>query len=113
MSEMKAVFHISDKDRWKVALANLENFYNATLDKVVQIEVVANATAVLVFFEESDFLKKIDSLAGRGIKFSACRNSIKKQELHEAVLPAYITIVSAGVVAVVEKQMEGYAYIKP
>ena len=53
------------------------------------------------------------ALADKGVKFIICGNSLRNRQIAEDLLPDIITVVPQGVSYIVERQGEGYAYIKP
>jgi len=118
MKKLKVLLHTNDNDRWKIALGNAENLLNAAGEGAVDIVMIGNGESVIAY-EESPFLGTMKALAERGVTFLACRNSMKKMKeegkisITEQELPAFVTVVPAGIVAIIEKQHEGYAYVKP
>ncbi|MFV1985547.1 MAG: hypothetical protein ACC657_18505, partial [Thiohalomonadales bacterium] len=67
-------------------------------------------------FKENVNSDRISSLAGSGVKFSACNNTIKnmsKKLGHEPALNSKAVRVSAGVVRIIELQDKGFYLIKP
>jgi len=116
MSKMKVLFHINDPDRWPRVLLNITNFINDAGQDNVAVEVVANGGAVVALTGEKAHEKlqgEMNRLAGLGIVFSACRNALRMHSLDEDTLPPFITVVPAGITEIVQKQAEGFAYIKP
>ena len=52
-------------------------------------------------------------LALTGVQFSACNNALNGLGIAKEQLPEYVQIVPSGVLHLIEKQHQGYAYIKP
>jgi len=50
---------------------------------------------------------------GRGVKVVACENTMKAQKLSYPDMLPDIGYVPAGVVELVKRQHQGYAYIRP
>ncbi len=48
-----------------------------------------------------------------GVKIVACENTMKGQKLTKDDMLGGIAYVKAGVVELMQKQQEGYAYIRP
>jgi len=118
MKKLKVLMHTNEHDRWKIALGNAENLLKAVSDGSVDIVMLGNGESVIAF-EKVPHLDSMKALADKGVTFLACRNSMKKMKdegkisITEQELPDFVTVVPAGIVALIEKQNEGYAYVKP
>ncbi|RYL94399.1 hypothetical protein EWI07_05410 [Sporolactobacillus sp. THM7-4] len=77
-----------------------------------EVEVLANGAAVVGYKSEA-FINQMNSLKSQGVQFVACRNALNARHLLKEDLFAFVSVVPAGVVELVEKQSSGYAYIKP
>ena len=114
MEKLKVLLHTNEKDRWKVALSNAENLLKSVGEGNVDIVMIGNGESVMAY-ETSPLLDSMKALAEKGVTFLACRNSMKKMKeegkisITEQELPAFVTVVPAGIVAIIEKQHEGYA----
>ncbi|MHB8158567.1 MAG: DsrE family protein [Desulfocucumaceae bacterium] len=115
MAKLKVLFHVNEPGRWQRALLNIHNFINDSGQGNVEVEVVANGAAVVVYGDGQDgeLIGEMSKLAGMGVRFAACRNALKMHSLYEDILPPFITVVSAGITELAIKQAGGYAYIKP
>ncbi|HZK28281.1 MAG TPA: DsrE family protein [Thermoclostridium sp.] len=116
MPDYKVIFHIDELSKWKLLLANVNNLLNAIDNKKFHIEVLANAEAVKYYdtsqFPEAD-INTIEELNNRGVDFIACNNALIANRIEKRNIIDFTNIVPAGVLELVEKQKEGYAYIKP
>lgn len=116
MSSYKVIFHIDEIDKWKLLLGNVKNLTEAIEREEFNIEVLANAEAVKIFKSDETLevnITLMEKLHHKGVKFVACNNALKANEINVEQLFDFIHIVPAGVLELVEKQSEGYAYIKP
>ncbi|RDV80716.1 DsrE family protein [Ammonifex thiophilus] len=109
MLDFKVVFHVSEKNRWPVAITNVKNFLADTEGKKVAVTIVANAEAVTA----QDIFPQLEELAHKGVEIAFCNNALRAFAVPKETLPSFIKIVPAGITALVQKQKEGYAYIKP
>ena len=50
---------------------------------------------------------------GHGVKVSACENTMRGQKLAKADMLDGIGYVPAGVVEIMQKQQQGWAYLRP
>ena len=109
---LMAVFHVDETAKWGLALTNLENVLNEVGEEKAKLEIVGNAEAVKGFLDPS-LTSRMETLNSRGVRFVACRNALKAFHVEQASLPGFIQVVPAGVVEVIRKQSEGYAYVRP
>ena len=83
----------------------------------IGLEIVVNAAAVQIFDpldkELGDLLKQMQELANNNVKIIVCRNALRANTIYEEGLPAFVTVVPAGITRIITKQTEGYAYVKP
>ncbi len=113
---MKLLLHVTDDNRWSVALGNAANFINDVGEGRAHVTIVANGSGVFCF-AQPDRLMEI--LSGKGVEFVACRNSLQKLFAagkgctSEEGLPAYVKVVPAGMTEIVRLQKDGFAYVKP
>ncbi len=119
MSEtFKVIFHINETEKWDVLLGNVTNLLKDMGSDNIEVRVLANGPSVGAYADDAK-LQKMKELAEKGVKFLACRNSVKNLCsggqicISEDSLPEFITIVPAGVSELVRRQAEGFAYIKP
>lgn len=111
MKKLKALFHVDEIEKWKLTLKNVNNFLNGAKDS--DILVVANAVAVKGYLPDYELFKTIKELNKKGVVFSACNNALKGNNIDPKDIGQFVKIVPAGVIEIAEKQMEGYAYIRP
>jgi uncharacterized protein len=78
-----------------------------------KIEVVIHNDAIgFMRNTESVVAKEVKEMQERGITFAVCKNTMKRKKLTEAdILPSAV-FVPVGIAEIVEKQEDGYAYIK-
>lgn len=112
----KVVFHIDEINKWKLLLANVSNLLDAMENRNFHIEVLANAEAVKYYDTTQDLgadINTMEVLHNRGIEFIACNNALMANRIEKYSIIHFVNIVPAGVFELVERQNEGYAYIKP
>lgn len=114
-AKQKVIFQVSDADpkKWHLALNNAKNV-QADLGKGnTEIEIVAYGPGIAMLKMDSEVGNRITEAAGTGVKIVACENTMKGQKLTKDDMLANISYVKAGVVELMQKQQEGYAYIRP
>ncbi len=114
---VKAVFHLDadEAGRLMMALGNISNLLKEVSADEAAVCVVANGSAVKLFRREiaSDSALRIKELSARGVRFLMCNNSLNNFGLDLAGLVEGCDVIKAGVLELIERQAEGYAYIKP
>ena len=97
---------------------NAEQHYKSIGEKV-QIEIVTFGPGLNMLRDDTSPVKeRIKSLAetSRSISFAACDNtraSMSRAEQKEIALISQATVVSSGVVRVMELQEQGWSYVRP
>lgn len=111
----KVIFQVSDADpgKWNLALSNARNVQKDLGKDKVAIEIVAYGPGIGML--------KIDSVAGArvadamasGVSVVACENTMTNMKISRDEMLPKIGYVGAGVVELMVRQKEGYAYIRP
>lgn len=78
-----------------------------------QIEVVAHNKGIgLVEKKKSNIPNELAALKARGVKFIACEQTLKQLKLEKSDILPDADFVERGIVHIVERQEQGWAYIK-
>ena len=111
----KAVFQVSDGDpqKWNLTLNNAKNVQDDLGSDAVDLEIVVYGPGIGMLKGDSPVAKRIADALKSGVKVVACENTMKAQKLVYADMLPSIGYVPAGVVELIRKQQEGYAYIRP
>lgn len=112
---MKVIYHVDESPKWKLCLANVKNMltYYQQNHEEYQIEVLANGEAVEQYLKDTEYCLDFEQLSSQGICFTACHNAMNAHHIELNDLLECIRVVDAGVVELVLRQSEGFAYIKP
>ncbi len=113
----KVLFHIEldDTEPLKVAFANIKNLLKEIDEAQCDIELVANYKGPLLFLRKNIDIQMhndIIQLSKIGVKFLMCNNSLNNLRINKDDLIKEAGIVSAGILEIVKRQSEGYAYIR-
>ena len=113
--KQKLIFQVSDNDpkKWNLTLNNVKNVQHDVGKDNVDIEVVAYGPGIGMLKMDSEVGNRITEAAGSGVKIVACENTMHGQKLTKEDMLPNIGYVKAGVVELMKKQQEGYAYIRP
>ena len=98
---------------WNLALNNAENIQEALGKENVNIEIVAYGPGINMLKFDSEAAPRLKKASTDGVALIACGTTMRKQKLAEKDLDGHIKIVPAGVIEIMNKQREGWAYIKP
>ncbi|MFT8315369.1 MAG: DsrE family protein [Clostridium sp.] len=115
MSENKVIFHIDEFDKWNLLLKDVSILLDALSNDKFYIEVLATSEAVK-FYDVNEILNTdvnfMRNLNDRGIKFVACNNSLTACHIKNNDIINFVDIVSIGTLELINKQSEGYIYLK-
>ncbi len=115
MAQNKVVFQVSDADpaKWNLTLNNVRNVQQDLGADKVEIEVVAYGPGIGMLKADAPIAQRVAEALGHNVKVVACENTMKAQKLTKADMQSNIGYVPAGVVELMQKQQQGYAYIRP
>jgi intracellular sulfur oxidation DsrE/DsrF family protein len=111
----RVVMQVSDADpgKWNLALNNARNLQADLGAANVEIEIVAYGPGIGMLKADSVTANRVDEALASGIKVVACENTMQAQKLAKADMLPKVGYVSSGVVELMQKQQQGWAYIKP
>ena len=111
----KVIVHVGDAEpaKWNVALNNVANLQKEIGAANIDIEVVAINAGLGMLKVDSPVGNRVADALKSGVVIVACENSMHGQKLVREDMLADIGYVKAGVVELMERQRQGYAYIRP
>ena len=111
----RLVIQMSDADpaKWKLALNNARNVQQDLGAANVEIEIVAYGPGIGMLKAESEAEPGVTQARTDGVKVVACENTMRGQKLKHEDMQGGIGYVSAGVVEIMNRQREGWAYLRP
>ena len=115
IAQNKVVFQVSDSDvaKWNLTMNNIRNVQQELGADKVMIEIVAFGPGIGLLKLESPVGQRIAEALGQRVQVVACENTMTAQKLTKADMLPNISYVPAGVVELMQKQQQGYAYIRP
>ena len=112
----RVVLQVSDGDvaKWNLALNNAKNVQQeyGGADKV-SIEIVAYGPGIGMLKSDATTNNRITEATKSGIQVVACENTMTTQKLTKADMNASISYAPSGVVQLMKRQDEGWAYVRP
>jgi intracellular sulfur oxidation DsrE/DsrF family protein len=114
-AKAKVVMQVSDGDaaKWNLALNNAKNLQVDLGATNVDIEVVAYGPGIGMLKADSVVGARVDEALAAGVKVVACENTMRGQRLTKPDMLAGVGYVPAGVVEIVQRQQQGWAYLRP
>jgi uncharacterized protein len=111
----KVVIQVSDNDpaKWNLVLNNARNLQADLGEKNVEIEIVAYGPGIGMVKADSVVGSRVAEAVSAGIKVVACDNTMRGQKLTKPDMLASVGYVPAGVVELMQKQQQGWAYLRP
>jgi uncharacterized protein len=111
----KVVLQVSDADpaKWNLALNNARNVLQDLGSDKVAIEIVAYGPGIGMLRMDSVAGARVGEAMASGMSVVACENTMRNQKITRDDMLPKIGYVGAGVVQLMSRQKEGYAYIRP
>ena len=111
----RVVMQVSDNDaaKWNLALNNARNLQADLGASNVEIEIVAYGPGLAMLKAESVVGNRIDEALHSGVKLVACENTMRAQKVTQNDMLTGIGYVGAGVVEIMQRQQQGWAYLRP
>jgi intracellular sulfur oxidation DsrE/DsrF family protein len=111
----RLVMQVSDADpaKWSLALNNARNVQADLGRDKVQIEIVAYGPGIGMLKAGSPVAARIDEALLSGTKVVACENTMTNMKLTKRDMLEGVGYVPAGVTEIMQRQQQGWAYIRP
>jgi len=102
-------------DKLELALNNAKNVQKEFGPENIEIEIVVFGRGVhtLKYYTPSVLADKIKQSTYNGIRIVACEKAMRANNLRPSDMLQEVRYVSSGVAEIVEKQTQGWTYIKP
>jgi intracellular sulfur oxidation DsrE/DsrF family protein len=111
----KVVFQVSDNDagKWNLALNNAKNVQDSFGADKVEVEIVVYGPGIGMLKADAPISDRVGTSIKSGVQIVACENTMTALKLTKADMNPAISYVPAGVVELMKRQKEGWAYIRP
>lgn len=111
----RVVLQISDGDAasWNQTINVARNIQSAYGKDNVAVELVVFGNGIGIATFDSPLAERLNETMAAGIEVAVCENTMKARKLKHEDMNAKAGFVPAGVVELIKKQQEGWAYIKP
>jgi intracellular sulfur oxidation DsrE/DsrF family protein len=110
----RALFQVTDNDpaRWNMILNNMTNLREGVGSEGADIELVAYGPGILMLKADSPAKQRIAEALKSGVQVNACQHTMHGMQLAPQDMLPEIGYVPSGVVEVMKKQQQGWAYIR-
>jgi len=114
-AQNRVVMQVSDNDpgKWNLALNNARNLQADLGAGNVEVEIVAYGPGIGMLKSDSVVGNRIGEALSSGVRIEACENTMRGQKLDKGDMLNGIGYVPAGVVEIMRKQQQGWAYLRP
>lgn len=112
----RIVLQVSDDDpkKWNLALNNARNAQqDLGGSKNVDVEIVAYGPGINMLKMEAVTANRVSEAIKSGISIVACENTMGAQKIEKSEMNPSISYVPAGVIQLMRRQQQGWAYVRP
>ena len=111
----RVVVQVSEADpaRWNLVLNNVKNLQDDLGAGNVEIEVVAYGPGIGMLKLDAVSNSRVSDAIKDGVQIAACENTMRNQKLARADMHPNVSYVPAGVTEIVQRQRDGWAYLRP
>lgn len=105
-----------DTARQELLMRNLQNLRKERPQATIEVVAFGPGLSLVtqkVDGKENTLGKSVASLAEGGVKFLACANTMRAMNVKKEDLLPKVGIVPSGIVHVIDRQQEGWAYFAP
>lgn len=111
----RVVIQVSDADpaKWNLAVNNARNVQNDLGKDKVDVEIVAYGPGLGMLRMDSKVSGRLAEALDNNIGLLACENTMRNTKVGKHQMYGGIGYVDAGVVHIMKRQREGWAYVRP
>jgi len=117
MPRYRLILQVSEDslDKLNLALNNAKNAQKEFGPEAIEIEIVVFGGGVhtLKYYTPTPLADKIRQATYNGIRIVVCENAMRTHHLRPSDMLQEVRYVKSGVAEIVEKQTQGWTYIRP
>ncbi len=108
------VFHLNEADpvKHQMVIRNMRNVKQEMPDLFVEL-VVHGPGINLAVVDKSTLFEEVKDLLAHGVRIAVCQNTMTAQHITPEQLLPGMTVVPAGIAEIIQRQQEGFSYVKP
>ena len=111
----KVIFSVTDneKGKWNLVFNNATAVQRNVGPKDIDVEVVVWGPGINMLKMESVVGNRVDEMVAKGIKVVACETTMHELKITPQDMLPGIGYVPGGVIELMQKQQQGWAYVRP
>lgn len=111
----KVIFSVTDNDKgkWNLVLNNATAVQKNVGAKNIDVEVVVWGPGIHMLKMDSPVGNRVEELVDQGIRIVACQTTMHDLKLTPQDMLPKAGYVPGGVVELMQKQQQGWAYVRP
>jgi hypothetical protein len=111
---VRVIIQVSDADprMWAQAVNYSENLRGLLGKDNVDVEIVALGAGIGLLKLDSPHSSRVAEFLKVGVKFTACGSTMKRQKLTKDDMLPDIDYAPGGILRIIERQRQGWTYIK-
>lgn len=115
LERYKVVLQVSDADpaKWNLALNNAQNVQQELGKGKVDVEIVAYGPGLGMLKQDSKVAGRLAQAMDNDVGLMACEITMRNIKVTRDDMYSGISYVDAGVVHIMKRQREGWAYVRP
>lgn len=116
MNKYDLLLHVDKPDgSINIAFSNAANYAEALKGENFDMILVVNSRAVtqLVAGHADINREKMTRALERGLRIKVCQNALNENKIAPETLFSECTVIPAGIVEIVDRQRDGFTYVKP
>jgi uncharacterized protein len=114
-TRQRLVVQVSDDSpkTWHQALNNAANVQKELGKENVDVRIVVYGNGIGMLKMDSEVGGRVKQAIDGGMTVVACENTMKARKITRADMLPYSGYVKAGIIDIMQRQRDGYAYVRP
>ena len=111
----RVVFHVTEDNpqKWNIVLNNVGNVQKDLGKDNVQIEIVTHGPGINMLKADSKVAARLAQALDNNVVLDACENTMRAAHVTKADMYGGVSFVPSGVVHILEREREGWLYLRP
>ena len=111
----RVVFHVTENnpEKWNIVLNNVGNIQKDLGKQNVTVEVVTHGPGIEMLKADSKVADRLAQALDNNVVLDACENTMRNAHVTRADMYAGVSFVPSGVTHILERQSEGWLYLRP
>lgn len=111
----RVVFHVTENnpEKWNIVLNNAGNIQKDLGKDNVQIEIVTHGPGINMLKAESAVAPRLAQALDNSVVLDVCENTMRNAKLTKADMYGGVSFVPSGVTHIVQREREGWYYLRP